>query len=73
MVARIRLNAMRPRVPYLAGLTEFYETKATQPCCSQPCFRLPKRGPGASRLSQSEDVLVGARGNAFVSDKNHGI
>ena len=34
-----------------------------------------RRGPyPASKLvSQSEDVLVDARGNAFISDKNHGI
>jgi hypothetical protein len=30
---------------------------------------LPKSG----LATQSEDVLVDARGNAFVSDKNHGI
>jgi hypothetical protein len=36
---------------------------------------MTRRGPyPASKLvSQSEDVLVDARGNAFISDKNHGI
>jgi hypothetical protein len=36
---------------------------------------IERRGPyPASKLvSQSEDVLVDSRGNAFVSDKNHGI